>query len=257
MKVQWADLKTFVNARALSIQWIEFTDKYYLLAIDGGFQMECELLKSPSDTTDLNDFINNYKALGNKKLNPPTDSDGSSLSRAKITTTGWHFQLHSFEAVTGKLDSVYSKNHDGTLYNFGTIKFYKLVNGVKVEIVGAELTQANLDTLCIRTIVDYEFTFDFELIGGELRQLTVPNNDIYLYIIGVPDVPDQYGGSKVFVSGVDLQYVGTANGIKIDGRAPKYLTYSSTQHTNKLRFILDHHIAFNHKFCVLLELFKA
>lgn len=256
MKIQWSDLKTFVDARSLSIQWIEFADKYYLLAIDGGFQLECELLKSPSDTADLNNFVNNYKALGNKRLDP-RDSDGSALSRTKITTTGWHYQAHGLEFETSKLNSLYSRKPDNTDYNFSIIKFYKDVSGVETEIVGNDLNQTFLDANCIKTVVDWEPTSDIELIAGSLKQKVIPVQDIHFWLVGVPDVAEAYGGSKPFVVNVDLAYIGLENGISVDGRAPKYMSYSATYHTTKLRLIFRHLVGFNHKLHFVFELFKA
>jgi len=66
MRVLWSELKTFVSSRALSVQYVDTADKYSLAAFDGLFTLECELPKSPSDTTDLDDFVNNFKAAGNK-----------------------------------------------------------------------------------------------------------------------------------------------------------------------------------------------
>lgn len=68
MIVNWTNLKSFVTSRSLSIQWIEDSSKYYLKAFDGAFSLDCELSKSPSDTTDLDDFEANFKPYGNKPI---------------------------------------------------------------------------------------------------------------------------------------------------------------------------------------------
>lgn len=255
MKVEWTDLKAFVDSRLLSIQWLEFSDKYYLKAIDGSFSLECDLLKSPSDTTDLDDFVNNYKSLGNKKLEP-RDSDGSQLSRTKITTTGWHYQLHGFEFETSVLNSLYSKKDDNTDYGFGSSKFYKLDAGNEVEITGADLNQTFLDANCIKTVIDWEPTHDIEIVGGSLRQKAAPTEDVHLWVVGVPDIPEIYGGSKLFVTHVDLAYIGLEDGVSIDGRAPKYFTYDAVNHTSKIRLILRHSAGFKHKLHMMFEIFK-
>lgn len=255
-KVEWAPFKSFVQARTLSIQFIELTDKYWMRANDGPFELECELLKSPSDTTDLLDFENNFKALGNKKLDP-RDSDGSALNRTKITTTGWHYQLHGIEFETSKLNSLYSKKVDNTDYGFSTIKFYKDVSGVETEITGGDLNQTFLDANCIKTVIDWEPTHDLEMIGGTLKQKTSPTQDVHLWVVGVPDVAEAYGGSKPFVVNIDLAYIGLEEGVSVDGRAPKYMQYSATYHTTKLRLIFRHAVGFNHKLHMIFELFKS
>lgn len=68
MLLQWSDFKSIVNSKALSIQWIELSTMYRLAIYDGMLGYECRLEKNPSDSTDLNDFENNYKAKGNKPL---------------------------------------------------------------------------------------------------------------------------------------------------------------------------------------------
>src|SRR5574343_472658 len=68
MQISWTDFKTFVNARSLSIQWQDTGTYYHLEATDGLIYRTCYLNKGASDTTDLLDFENNYKSLGNKPL---------------------------------------------------------------------------------------------------------------------------------------------------------------------------------------------
>lgn len=68
MQVTWTELKEFVDDRNLSIQYINRQDFYYLMAFDGYFSLETSLYKNPTDTTDLDDFVNNYKAISNKKI---------------------------------------------------------------------------------------------------------------------------------------------------------------------------------------------
>jgi hypothetical protein len=61
-------MKEFVEDRNLSIQYLNRSESYLLYAYDGYFALETDLLKDPSDTTDLNDFINNYKIYANQKI---------------------------------------------------------------------------------------------------------------------------------------------------------------------------------------------
>lgn len=64
MVVEWSILKGFVDDRNLSVQWVDFGSQYELLAFDGNFSLESSIDKSiPS--SELTDFENNYKSLGN------------------------------------------------------------------------------------------------------------------------------------------------------------------------------------------------
>lgn len=68
MLVTWSILKSFVQARELSIQWLDINNKYFLKAIDGPFILECELYKDAYDLTEIQDFENNFKSNGNKRV---------------------------------------------------------------------------------------------------------------------------------------------------------------------------------------------
>ncbi len=184
------------------------------------------------------------------------DSDGSSLQRTKITTTGWHYQVHGVEFETSKLNSIESKKVDGTDYGYSAMKFYKLVDGVETLITGEELTQEFLDANCVKTIMDWEPTHDVEILGGLLRMLSVPAQNLRLWTIGVPDVPEVMGGSKVFAANVNLKFIGL-EGVDVDGKTPKYLTYNAVYHTTKIRLMFRHPAGFKHPIMMCFKLFKA
>lgn len=186
----------------------------------------------------------------------PKDSDGSPLSRTKVTQSGWHYRLHGVEFETSKLSSICEAKADNTNFGYSTIKFFKLVSGVETEITGDDLNQTYLDANCVKTQLDWEPTHDYELIGGMLHQTEVPSSNVRLWIVGVPDVPAAYGGSKEFVTGINLKFF-SDQGVILDGRAPKWLTYSATVHTNKMRFIIRHDAGVKHQLHICMEVFKA
>ena len=105
--------------------------------------------------------------------------------------------------------------------------------------------------------MDWEATHDLEIIGGYLKQAVIPSDDLRLWVVGVPDVPEAYGGSKPFVVNVNLKYIGLEEGVRVDGRAPKYMAYSATYHTNKIRMIFRHAAGTKYKLSMIFELFKA
>lgn len=243
-------------SKYLLLQYDERESSYYIYAIESNVLYYTELFKSgfePADidvednAADLSDFETNFKAGANKKLESK-DSDGTALSRTKITTTGWSFQLHSLEFKTSQLDSVYSKKADGTDIGFANIKCYNAAGTLLT-------TQESCDTDAVKTVIDWEPTYDYECLGGMLKQLTAPTEDIRVWVIGVPDVPAAYGGSKEFVSSVNLKYM-SGDGVTADGRAPKYMTYSATYHTNKLRLVFTHAAGYKHSMQMIFEIFR-
>lgn len=256
INVSWSDLKAFISSRSLSIQWITAKDTYFLWAIDGPMELSAQIqISDPIEGgSDQEDFENNYKNNGNKKLSEPRDSDGSPLNRVKITTTGWAYQLHGVEFKTSQLDSVHEEKVDGTNYGFTTIHCYK-DNGNGGYTACTD--QSDVDANCIKTVVDWEPTHDYEIVGGMFKQKEIPDDDIRVWVVGVPDVPEQYGGSKSFAASLNLKYFGIDEGIKVDGRAPKYMTYSAIYHSNKIRMILKHSPGTKHDVHMTFEIFKA
>jgi hypothetical protein len=230
-------------------------DEYYNISyFDDVGKFETSILRDGG--ADNLDFDNNYKNLANKSVEAQTDSDGSLLSRSKITQTGWHYQLHGVEFTTSTLNSGYSKKSDGADFGFMSMKFYKDVSGTETEITGDDLNQSFLNSNCIKTIVDWEPTHNYEMIGGFLKQISAPTESVRVWINGVPDISSQYGGNKEFVANVNLTFMGLEDGIRVDGRAPKMLTYSATYHTNKMRIALRHPAGYAHPLHMLFELFK-
>jgi len=249
----WLSFKKFIDDKSLSIQFIEFEEMYHIYAFDNIFSLQYIMDKYSSDTTDLIDFETNYKNQANKKLEEPKDSDGTPLTRTKITQSGWIYHLHSIEFEVSKLNSVIEKKSDNTDWNFTNFYFYELIDNVETLMVNP--SQEEITSKCIKTIVDWEPDFDYDVIGGFFKQQTLPTEDIRMWIVGVPDVPENYGGSKLFVSSLNLKFMGT-DGIKVNAHAPKYLSYDPIYHTNKLRMIFRHPAGFTHKMCLILEIFK-
>jgi len=85
---KWSIFKQFVDNKSLSIQWIEFDNFYDLKAFDGFSLLEMRMDKNPTDATDLNDFVNNYKTQGNSTLAPGVeliDGKWRQLAEAEVS----------------------------------------------------------------------------------------------------------------------------------------------------------------------------
>ena len=252
--LSWTEFKVQV-ANKNRVRYFDRESYYYITYTDEIGTFETSVLKD--DGSEQTDFESNYKNTANKSIVPQKDSDGAVLQRVKVTTTGWSYQLHGLEIDTSTIDGTYSNKADGTPYGFSALKFYKTVDGADVQITGDDLNQTFLDSNCTKTVLDWEPNHDYELMGGQFFQKSRPTDDVELWVVGVPDVPAAYGGSKEFISQLDLAYIDVGQGIKIDGRAPKYLTYNATYHTNKMRFIFRHPAGYKHEMHIVFEIFKA
>lgn len=192
------------------------------------------IAKSNSGSDDISDVATAIDWLRDEAY--PKDTDGAPLTRTKITQTGWHYQCHSIEFTTSKLNSGYNKDSSGAGLGFLTVKYF--------DSNGTELTagtQAELDSSCVMTRIDWEPTYDIEVIGGVLYQPTAPSSDVRLWVTAIPDLTVAQGGSVPFCQGgLNLKYMGTGEIYDIDGKTPKLLPYSATYHTNKFRIICRH-----------------
>lgn len=164
----------------------------------------------------------------------PVDSDYAPLVRMKINTSGWHFQDRYLQFTTSKLNSVVNLNSSGVQRSDAWAKFY--------DAEGVELTtQETIDSSCVKTVLDVEPQYDYEVIEGGVFVTEKPAVPVYVGVVMAPDIPAQYGGGKCILSGADLSQ---KDEYEIEGRAVKKLYYNATNHSNKLRAIVIHPVGY-------------
>jgi len=189
------------------------------------------------------------------------DSDGTDLTRQKITALGWTIQDHYFEFKLGTLAStgLYSKKADGTAFGFCTMKFYRDVAGVETLITGNDAAdQSYLTTNAIRTDVIWEMTNDLDIISGYMAFAAAITVDVRFWVVVVPDLPEIYGGSKELVTGGrNLRFMEPCVPFVIEGRTVKHLVYGGTYHTNKIKLTYRHPAGFNDAISMSIGLYKA
>lgn len=249
MIVSWSALKEFCISRSLPVQWVEDSEFYYLAAGDRYFQLECQLNKlNPNE--DFQDFETNYKTAF---VVDQLDTDGAQIVRQKAAKKGWTYTVIPIEFQTSRLsDSVYSKHYEGTDRSGISLKAY---NNSDVEVTTPGIANVNYASI-VKTVIDFEPEYDYEVIGGFIRTINDISSDIRLWIVAVPDISAGSGGSKEMVSGLNLNYMKPENVYFVDGRVTKFLSYNATYHTNKLRFILKYPAATNENVVINIELYK-
>lgn len=67
MEVSWNEMKTMVDSRNISVQYIIIGSNYWIKAIDDLFSVEC-LLPTDESNSDTADFVTNYKPKANKPI---------------------------------------------------------------------------------------------------------------------------------------------------------------------------------------------
>lgn len=174
--------------------------------------------------------------------NTPCDTDGSPLSRVKITKTGWGLQCHAIEFTTSKLDSVNDIDADGEDWGFSTIKFFD-ENDTELT------TQEDITSSCVCTELYFEPTNDYEVIGGEMWQKEVPTAPIRC------NLRHALTGHEFCTGGFNAEFLPAHGCKKMDGRAPKLLPYNATYHTGMLVMTTRHPAGVQHDFQLVIEIF--
>jgi hypothetical protein len=175
------------------------------------------------------------------------DTDGAAIVRVKAAQKGWTFNMVGIEAATSTLNSLYSKHFDGTTRSSLTCKYY--------DVSDVEITDPANQLNAVKMVLDYEPTYNYEIIGGKIQQASIPGSDLRVWVVAVPDIPSGSGGSKEMASCVNLKFIQPGDAVNADGRASKFMTYDATYHTNKLRFIFKHAAGLQHNVSILLETF--
>jgi hypothetical protein len=243
ISVNWSELKTCADSMQINIRYLDIGSTYHIRASDGLFAMSCEIKKDGN--SDQTDFETNYKADANQPVN---DIDGALIVRNKSAMKGATFDAVPLEFKTSKLNSTYSKDYDNVARTTVSLKLYD-VNDDEITLVANEGN-------AVKTVIDLELPYDFEVIGGTLFQYAAPANDVRIWVVVVPDLTPAQGGSKEMVGGINLKFFKTGMKLDADGRASKFLTFNNTSHTNKFRFIVRHPAGENHEIMAILEMYK-
>lgn len=248
----WTQLKNFAVSRSVPIQYVDYNGNYYLTVFDGVFSLETLISQENPENEDLVDFETNYKSTANQRLSQ-FDTDGANIVRLKAAKKGWSFWALPPEITTSTLTgSLYCKDSAGNDISGLSCKIYDANNA---EITTAGILNANLLT-CVKTVLDIELPFDHELIGGALRIHSNPAQDVRLWIVGAPDIPAQYGGSKEFASGINLKFLAPDSSFEVDGRVTKYITYNAQNHSGKIRIILKHPAGLQVNLQIVMHLYR-
>jgi hypothetical protein len=247
----WASFKDIcITRKKLKCQFAENDGQYTLYGPDSGSLLWSYIMrKSAPAQEDQADFESNYKFSFNFSIEQ-FDSDGAPMSRVKVAPAGWNYQMRMVQLQTSVLGSVVNNDYQGSTNGDATLKLY--------DAQGAEITTVEGQVDCVKTVVDVEPPYDYYIAGGHLKMYEAVTQDVFVNFVGVPDVPAAYGGTKQFVQNVNLKFLNPEIGISAGApQAAKWLQYSATLHTNKMRVIVKHPAGYQHEIGIFLEIYKA
>jgi hypothetical protein len=262
--LDWPDFKTKAVDGNLHIQ--EHCSEswgYELRAYDSNIIYSCII--DQEDATYYTDYTTNYQSLANAPITN-RDSDGSVISRTKVTEDGWRYEPRCLNFYTSKLNSLYNRQDngggilDGTDYDDAGLKFY---DSTDTELVqgGAETDadfQIRLTANCTKTIMWWQTTYDMDLIGGMLQLKATPTSDTYFWCVAAPDIPAANGGSvPFFASGLNLHFYQDGAMHLYDGRGVKRFLADPINNSNKFHFILKHPVGEQVGLQFVIDTFRA
>ena len=245
----YASLKAEI-LKGLPWRYFSIDGTYFVYVVDDKFEYDIAIVQDGN--ADYLDFEANVKPLAFVTFSQ-TDTDGAAIVRNKAAKRGWTFCSLPFEFETARLnDTLYAKDHLGVTRSFITMKSY---DNNDVEVTTPGLAGINYASI-VKTVIDFEPPYDYEIIGGDLRTLTAIANDMRLWLVAAPDIPAP-NGSKEMGGGINLKFLSPGNVWSVDGRVTKYATYSATFHTNKIRLIFKYPAGTNESLGIVIQLYKA
>lgn len=178
------------------------------------------------------------------------DSQGRQIIRAAAGKKGWTYQARAKTITTSDLTSMYCHDWEDNVCVCCTVKFF--------DADDVEITDQNTaDTDCVRTEVLFKPDFDYEIIGGYLRQHTRPSQNVKIWVLGgIIELGGIY--IKEMVRSEDLKFLSPDCELRTDGRASKFMTKTIPgvpYQGNQVKFILRHPAGLKHEILIGFELF--
>ena len=265
-RLEWAEFKELLDLKKALLQYSQTDGFYYLQFSDGSITYRCRLDKQPSDASDLDDFIDNYKDNGNRAVSPILSADRKQVVLTSMTNSEWHYEPRSLDFYTARRASLYNCRCDGAGIDDGTDYadawlVFKDATGAVIardDYQSDEDFQAALTQSCVRTEMFFEPTHDYDIFGATLNIKERAASRAYLWVTAVPDVPAEYGGMIPFMGGgLNLNMLPDAAVIKYDAKTSSLLKYNSDYHTNKLAMVVKHAVGEQIGVQIIYEFYKA
>lgn len=232
MRVDWKVFKKFVDDTEMYslINYIDLKDNFYVWLFYQGQSFEVMLAKG---CVDCEDFEANYKTKA--ILKDEISADGVTMNRVTHVNLTRIFRSHFVLIKTSTKECT-----DPEFFN---VKFYNEVG-----------EETNDGTQAIKTAIDFEPAFNYEIFGGGIECIEELDSDFYISAIIAPDVPEAMGGSiEVIRKKLILK---PSESVFRAGIGTRELTYNPQYHSNKLRLIFDHTMAVQKRFQIEVQYYK-
>jgi len=184
------------------------------------------------------------------RLDIPVNLEGKPIFVRSMTDTNWHYSPHALDFYTSTYGSLYNRTEDGGTIAEGTdcgdalLRFFDAYNDELLmdAYESPEEFQVRLTASCVKTIVDFEKTVSYDIIGCTLYIESTPTETAYMWVTVAPDLPKEWGGN--------VSLMGRGMNLKMMGR-PMYphmffaesvarMNYHPVYHSGKIRITVKH-----------------
>jgi len=241
-------------------------DIYFKAELSSGEVTALDAIVAAHTPTPLPDTATLVAVIG------PKDDENRPYSREVVTQPDFHYSPRSLDFYTSKYNSLYNKSHycgasgtdatiDGSVdLGDGTMKFYNASNTllVKGESESDADFQIRLTANCVKTVVEFEPTFNYDVLGAKLQVRNPPTDRAYFWFVAAPDVPAEYGGNVVFMGGgMNLHFFSETDTFECDGKTVSRVAYDNVYHSGKLAAIVKHNVGVQIGIQLILQFFSA
>lgn len=225
MRIDWKNLKKFIDDTEIQhfLNYLELENETYVWIQYQGENFSCLLAK---DSVDFEDFTNNYKSQAIVKND--IAADGFKFTKTTHVLNG-RILTANFVLITTSTKN----NNDKT--GFVTIKLFD-----------KDGNETNDGSLAVKTALDFEPNFDYEIYAGGLESIDVMTSDFYVSAIIAPTIPAEQGGCKYNIKNKLL--LKPVESVFKKGIGPAELKYNAGLHTNLVRLEIDHDQGVENKF---------
>lgn len=245
----WAQWKTIQASKNIVLQLEDDGSKYTIYGYDGPEVHLCTIwigdipdgvkrggVDPDQNTADKADFETNFKPTANGPIFPKT-KDGREATRGTTANRTTNFNLRALSFYTSRSGSIHNVN-PVTDADFGDAIMHLY------DASGSLVTDPTMSGSVVKTVVDWEPHYNYEIIGGYVHTpsslMNGTTDQWYMAVIGVPDLPVQMYGSVPYISETNIEAI-TTRIVESDGCAISFLPYKLYGYpTNKLRFIFKH-----------------
>lgn len=145
------------------------------------------------------------------------DSDGALITRTKITKSGRTYQSRYIQFTSSLKDSGVSRDYeDSQVSGEVSMSFF---NANDDDISG--LAQSVIDKTCVRTEIDINFDFVYDVFRARIAIKEETSEECRVFCRMAPSVPENLGGSKDMVHGLDVSFLTRKQWLMFDGASPK------------------------------------